>query len=281
MARRRDGASACDPLNHCALNVALYGPGGRWAMTERGRHAIGQTAAGLRIGPSAIAWDGSALEFSVDELSAPWPSRLRGRVRLYPSVLPDYPPFTLDPAGRHRWWPFAPRARIEVSFQRPALNWSGDAYFDSNEGSAPLETDFIRWDWSRAAVANGATAVLYSPTGRYDRCRALALRFDGAGRYEPFPPPAPVRLPASRWWRIERRTQADGGRVTVRQTLEDTPFYARSLLHTELLKQPVTAVHESLSLDRFRRAWVQLLLPARMPRRARWPASAASAAPDR
>jgi carotenoid 1,2-hydratase len=29
----------------------------------------------------------------------------------------------------------------------------------------------------------------------------------------------------------------------------------------------VTAVHESLSLDRFRSRWVQYLLPYRMPRR--------------
>jgi carotenoid 1,2-hydratase len=31
----------------------------------------------------------------------------------------------------------------------------------------------------------------------------------------------------------------------------------------------VNAVHESLDLDRFSRRWVQLLLPFRLPRRAR------------
>jgi len=33
-----------------------------------------------------------------------------------------------------------------------------------------------------------------------------------------------------------------------------------------LLGESVTAMHESLSLDRFRARWVQMLLPFRMPR---------------
>jgi carotenoid 1,2-hydratase len=35
---------------------------------------------------------------------------------------------------------------------------------------------------------------------------------------------------------------------------------------SQLLGQPVVAMHESLSLDRFRSRWVQMLLPFRMPR---------------
>ena len=50
------------------------------------------------------------------------------------------------------------------------------------------------------------------------------------------------------------------------KTLEDTPFYARSLLDTHLLGQAAVAVHESLSLARFRSGWVQAMLPFRMPR---------------
>jgi carotenoid 1,2-hydratase len=53
----------------------------------------------------------------------------------------------------------------------------------------------------------------------------------------------------------------------VRQTLEDAPFYSRSLLQTQLLGSPATAIHESLDLDRFASRWVQCLLPFRMPRR--------------
>ncbi|MDC6169194.1 hypothetical protein PO768_17395, partial [Paucibacter sp. XJ19-41] len=49
-------------------------------------------------------------------------------------------------------------------------------------------------------------------------------------------------------------------------TLESGPFYSRSLLRDPL--DGGLAVHESLSLQRFRQPWVQALLPFRMPRRA-------------
>jgi carotenoid 1,2-hydratase len=50
-------------------------------------------------------------------------------------------------------------------------------------------------------------------------------------------------------------------------TLEDTPFYARSLLRTRLLGEEVTAVHESLDVPRLVSLPVRLMLPWRMPRR--------------
>jgi carotenoid 1,2-hydratase len=50
------------------------------------------------------------------------------------------------------------------------------------------------------------------------------------------------------------------------RTVEDTPFYARSLL-TDGASSPAHVVHESLSLERFRSPWVQSMLPFRMPRR--------------
>ena len=66
----------------------------------------------------------------------------------------------------------------------------------------------------------------------------------------------------------DRTTRTDEGSVAgVTRTLEDAPFYARSLVASQLLGKPVIAVHESLSLTRFRAAWVRMLLPFRMPRR--------------
>jgi carotenoid 1,2-hydratase len=38
------------------------------------------------------------------------------------------------------------------------------------------------------------------------------------------------------------------------------------MIATRLLGEPVNAMHESLSLDRFRKRWVQSLLRFRMPR---------------
>ncbi len=259
---RRHGAG--DPLDHCALNVALYGRGGkRWAMTERGRAQVRRDAATLQLGPSALHWDGAALVIDVDELTMPWPSRLRGRIRVQPAAVlaQDYP---LDAAGRHRWRPIAPCARVEVALSHPALHWSGSGYLDSNSGDAPLEHAFARWDWARAALPGERAAVLYDVTRTDGSAMTLALQFDAAGRVQAFEPPPPADLPAS-GWRIARGTRSDGA-ARVADTLEDGPFYARSLVEARWQGAPVVAVHESLSLQRFGRRWVQALLPFRMPR---------------
>jgi carotenoid 1,2-hydratase len=262
LARRRGNA---DPLNHCALNVALYGKGGKhWAMTERGRRQVRTSPDTLRIGPSALHWDDDDLSLTIDEVTAPWPSRIRGRISLRPAGL-NPRQFTLDAHGRHRWWPIAPRARIEIDLERPARRWSGTAYLDSNTGDEPLEQGFRRWDWSRAALRD-ATAILYDATRRDGTRHSLALRFDADARVEPFEPPPAVRLPKTTIWRIARGTQSeDSARIV--KTLEDTPFYARSLVASRLLGEPITAMHESLSLGRFDTTWAKLLLPFRMPRR--------------
>jgi carotenoid 1,2-hydratase len=246
--------------------VALYGVGGRrWALTERNNRALQRSRAHLGIGPSALDWDGSGLTVRIDEVTAPFPARLRGTVRVHPASLPGRS-FALDAAGRHIWSPISPCARVEVALERPALRWSGSAYFDANAGSEPLEAGFRSWDWSRAELRQG-TAVLYDAVRRDGSKRLLALRFDPDGRVEHFDPPPQIRLPIAPVWRVARGTRADAGHgASVLETLEDTPFYARSLLRTHLLGEAATAVHESLSLDRFRTGWVQALLPFRMPR---------------
>jgi carotenoid 1,2-hydratase len=256
---RRGGTA--DPLNHCALNVALYGPRARWAMTERGRGAVERTENDFRLGPSALDWNGNSLRVSFDERGMPLPKRVRGEVTLTPLVWPARS-FSLDPAGRHIWTPLAPLARVEVVLQDPAVRWSGAGYLDMNAGAAPLESDFARWDWSCARLRDGA-AVLYDSWHRSGGDSSLALRFDSRGRCEPFDPPPRTNLPRT-GWRVARGTR---GEARVQQTLEDTPFYARSVVGSRLLGEDVVSVHESLSLDRFRSPIVQAMLPFRMPRR--------------
>ena len=51
------------------------------------------------------------------------------------------------------------------------------------------------------------------------------------------------------------------------QTLEDTPFYARSMLQSNLMGQRVLSVHESLSVPRLEALSTRLMLPFKMPRR--------------
>lgn len=270
-ARRRGGGLA-DPLAHCALNLALYATAGtraptRWAMTERGAPLVRRSASELHIGPSRMAWDGGALRVSVDELTAPWPRRVRGTVQIQADawLQQAYP---LDAAAHHHWQPVAPVARIEVRLQHPRLHWSGQAYLDANFGGRPLERDFASWDWSRTALSGGRAAVLYDVRTTDGGERSLALRMDARGRVEAFRAPEAVAL-ARTGWGLPRATRAEPGAAPqVLQTLEDGPFYSRSLLRTRLLGEPALAMHESLSLRRFAAPWVQAMLPFRMPRTA-------------
>ena len=52
----------------------------------------------------------------------------------------------------------------------------------------------------------------------------------------------------------------------VQQTLEDTPFYSRSVLSSGLFGERVTSVHETLNVPRVASTAVRLMLPWRMPR---------------
>lgn len=257
-----------DPLDHCALNVALYGPGARWTMTERGRGAVRRDADSLAIGPSCVHWTGQALELAIEErdkrLGVPWQRRVAGRVRVIPEAM-NGRAFTLDPAGKHRWHCLAPRARIEVRMERPELSWQGHAYFDSNFGSESLEEGFRVWHWSRAQARRGAV-VCYEGIRRDGSAFASALRFGADGtpqEVETLPPVAP--LPGT-LWQMERKTRADRGLASVLRTWEDAPFYVRSTLACRLFGEPVMAVQESLDLDRFANPVVQFMLPYRIPR---------------
>ena len=110
------------------------------------------------------------------------------------------------------------------------------------------------------------SAVLYDVTRRDGSEQSLALHFDARGGSEGFDAPASAALPRS-GWRLQRATRSETPAL-VRHTLEDGPFYARSLLRAQWLGEPVTAMHESLSMRRFVAPWVQAMLPFRMPRRA-------------
>ncbi len=257
------GAMA-DPLAHAALNVALYGRPGRWAMTERGGRAVAREAGALAIGPSSLRWDGSTLVITVSEIGAPLPRAIRGEVRLTPEALTGFSA-TLDDAGRHRWRPMAPRARVEVALDQPALRWSGTGYLDSNDGDEPLEAGFRRWDWSRAVLPAGETAILYDTFPRAGRERGIAIHVARDGAVSPIAAPPRVALPRT-GWRLPRFTRAEDGAAQVTRTLTDAPFYARSVLQTRLLGDRAEAIHESVDLERFARPWTQLMLPFRMPR---------------
>jgi len=265
-ARRREGGVA-DPEHFCALNVALYGQGRkRWTMTERGRQHIQRSAAHYQIGPSSLRWDGQALTIDIDEVNMPLPMPVRGRVTVRPQGLSPFVT-ALDAAGRHRWGPLAACSRIEVDIQHPRLNWQGHAYWDSNEGDEPIEKGFSAWDWARAEMANGDTSVIYDVKPLQGPDRVVARRFSPDGQSAPFLAPDQHPLPPSAW-RIQRAMSSEAPtRPSVISTLEDTPFYARSLLKAQLMGEQVTAIHESLDVPRLVSWPVRCMLPFKMPRR--------------
>jgi carotenoid 1,2-hydratase len=70
-------------------------------------------------------------------------------------------------------------------------------------------------------------------------------------------------------WGLKRMQRSESVPATrVRQTLEDTPFYVRSVVDAQLLGEPVVAMHETLHVPRLVSLPVQVMLPFRMPRRA-------------
>ena len=169
---------------------------------------------------------------------------------------------------RDSWGPIAPCSRVEVALDSPGLNWQGSAYLDSNEGDEPVDAPFRDWDWARATLADGRTAVIYDVQPKEGGRRVVSELFHPDGRHSPFEAPPRCALPASAW-RIARNGHGSSAHPPrLRRTLEDTPFYVRSELDAHLLGEPVVAVHETLSLPRLVSPVVQAMLPVRMPRRA-------------
>ena len=208
-----------------------------------------------------MAWEGDCLVVRFDERTAVLGQRVAGTVRLYPSAFPGQPA-TIDAHGRHTWWAVAPHAHVEADLVAPGIKIRGCGYHDSNFGDEPLEAAFVDWTWSRASLAD-RTAVLYDAL----RCDGSSLRlgrlFHADGEVTPLLAPREVELGRSRWL-LPRSIRTDGEEARVVRTLEDTPFYARTEVATSLGREPVKAVHETLSLSRFTSPVVQSMLPFRI-----------------
>ena len=250
------------------MNIALYGTKRRWAMTERPASCLYREPDMLQIGPSTIAWNDDAFDITLDEVTFPLPSRIRGCVKVIPEVQ-NLASFALSPGAIHHWLPLVPRARIEVDLPMPGVRWCGEAYLDCNWGSEPIEKAFRRWSWSRSFRSDGSSRIFYDVVSRDSEDVNLALAVSSDGRIENVIAPAPILLPSTRWG-IERTFRPDLGDTPCHITsLEDGPFYARTLLEQSQGNVSSTTIHESLCLNRFASPWVQALLPFRMPRRRR------------
>lgn len=266
-ARARRGTQV-EPEDHVCINVALYGRAGhRWAMTERGLPSLSRSAREFQVGPSRLTWNGTWFELTFDEVECPWPRRLRGAVRIHPSAFTRFET-RLDEQGLHRWGPIAPCARVELQLADGSLRWQGPGYFDSNAGDEPIHRPFRLWDWSRAVLKDGRTAVIYDVQPRQGPDRVIAQLFHPDGRHEPLEPPPRQALRRTAWG-LSRSTRSEAAVQPARvlETLEDTPFYVRDVLSSRLLGQEVVSVHETLHTDRLVSWPVRGMLPFRMPRR--------------
>ncbi|ETX29603.1 hydroxyneurosporene dehydrogenase [Roseivivax isoporae LMG 25204] len=259
-----------DPENHVCINVATYGPGGRFAMTDRGRSALRQTGTRFEVGPSRLDWDGRSLRIAIDERGAP-PlfGRILGEIRVTPAAVTDVElPLTAD--GAHVWRPFAPVSGIEVDLDAPGWRWRGHGYLDANFGLRALEADFSYWTWGRYALPGGGTACFYDADRRDGTGLAHGARFlpDGSAEEIALPPRRPM---ARSLWRVRRETRGDeGSRPRQVRGMLDAPFYARAMVETVLDGQSVTGVHEALDLDRFASPLLKPMIALRVPRRRRW-----------
>jgi len=258
-----------DPANHCCINVATYGPGGRFTMTDRGRAALRQSPDTFEVGPSSMRWTDGQLVITVDEVSSlPLVGRVRGTITLTPDAVTGVE-LALTPDGAHVWRPFAPSGRVEVDLGKRG-QWSGHGYFDANFGTRALEADFSYWTWGRYPLKDGA-ACFYDAVLRDGSHGATALKIGADGSVaEMDTPPPRARLPRS-LWAVRRETRCDAGQ-TPRQVLPmlDAPFYTRAAVETVVEGESSTGVHEALDLDRFRGPWLMPMLAVRVPRRAGW-----------
>ena len=258
-----------EPENHCCINVATYGKGGRFTMTDRGRAALRTSPDTLQVGPSAMHWDGDRLVITINEIaSPPLISRVRGTITVTPRAVTSVE-LALTPDGAHVWRPFAPDSDITVALEADGWQWSGHGYFDANFGTRALETDFTFWTWGRYPTRDGALCI-YDATRRDGSEIETAVAFDRTGAAQVVDAPPRTRFKRS-LWQVYRETRADPG-VTPQQVLPmlDAPFYARSAVKTQINGEIVTGVHEALDLVRFRSPLLKPMLAVRVPRRAGW-----------
>ena len=248
----------------CAFNLGIYSKGQkRWVLTEYNQSRIQRDATTFELGANRLSFDGTSLHIEVCDRAVPIPRSVTGRITVTPLCRTEQP-MTLEDRGGQTWWPFAPSARIDVALTSPSLRWQGKGYFDTNFGQVPLQNSFSEWHWSRQHIGK-STRIAYHTTHKQTAGPSLSLIIHKDGRIEHAEPLEHHELPRGLWQM--RRPIASAEPPTLVETLEDTPFYTRSIVAVPECAKVLT-MHESLSLDRFVQPWVQTLLPFRTRRRA-------------
>ena len=254
-----------DPQNHVCINVAMYGKGWRWTMTERGKQKLKRTQNMLKVGPSSFNWNKDHLIINFDEYSIPHFDNVKGTVKIIPKFISEIECNLLSD-NSHVWRPFSPISKIEVDINKPGWQWEGHGYFDANFGSSALEKDFSYWTWGRFPTNKGSY-TFYDAVPRKEKNVNIALLFKNNGTIEKiFNPPDKANLSRSLWL-VKRETRSDIN-FKPKQTkhMLDTPFYTRAGVQTSIFGEKSIGVHEALDLNRFSSPFLKPMLAVKAPR---------------
>lgn len=211
------------PLQHCAVNFALYQHGLRrqWVLSEYARaEASGRE---LRIGDSWLRYrEDGTVELFVRARTAPFGAVTKASLSFRPEG-PGLPPLPLVEGLSHTWEPRALRARATLRLPMLDETLEGLGYHDSNAGTSPLGGDLPGWSWARVHGPE-ATHVQYClPSGQQLRVAATA---DTVTLERHVGGPSPW---ARTGWGLKVPTVLEAGPVHLAspRLLESSPFYAR------------------------------------------------------
>jgi len=211
------------PLEHCAVNFALYAGGRRrqWVLTEY--PTATQSGGVLSIGRSSlrVCADGT-VEIDLRERLAPFGAETAAEMVLRP-VAPGLGAVPLLPDGSHLWEPRAPRCEAELHLPLLGHVLQGHGYHDANAGDSPLGSTLPSWSWTRVHAPDRTAIDFRLPAGeRLTVCtdaRGTSLRRDLA--------PGPDGVSTSWGLRVPRTLSAGGLDLPAPDLVESSPFYAR------------------------------------------------------
>jgi carotenoid 1,2-hydratase len=247
------------PLDHCAVNLALYRGGRRlaWAFTEypgvahAGPH-------GLTIGSSSLAYrrDGT-LAVAIAERTAPWGRPLRAWLELTPGCAATAA-LPLDAERLHYWEPRIVRATARLQVPALGIDDTGIGYHDANRGSAALGDGLPGWWWARVHAPD-ASLVRY---GVHGHASEIEVATHGGREPTVVRAPAAARRHRRSAWGLALPTDigAGGRTVAARRLLESSPFYARQEAHAD----GIHALGESADFRRFRSPLIRWMAYFRM-----------------
>jgi carotenoid 1,2-hydratase len=216
------------PLEHCAVNFALYHQGvrQRWVLSEYPTASVQRGGRALRIGRSLFEYglDGT-VRMEVDERCAPFGGAVRARLVLEPQA-PAAEEVQLVPGLPHYWRALAPRAKARLEVSSEGLEAEGLGYHDSNHGEELLGERLPGWHWARVHGPE-ETVVDYHLPGGVAPLRVTAGAVGTKSERRPLLAEArPTNLTG--WGlRVPSRLYAGTTPVGEPRLLESSPFYAR------------------------------------------------------